>query len=71
MTQVGEGVFESEVLSLTAGEAFKVRYGSNWDVNYGAGGVAGGDNIEVETTGSYKVRLTIVGETATVELVAA
>ena len=71
MTQVGEGVFESDVLSLTAGEEFKVRYGTNWDVNYGADGVAGGDNIKVETTGSYKVRLTIVGETATVELVAA
>ena len=69
MTQVGDGVFESDVLALTAGEQYKVRYGTSWDVNYGANGVANGDNIAVEATGNYVVRLTIVGETATIELV--
>lgn len=69
MTQVDANVYESDVLALSAGEEYKVRYGTSWDVNYGKDGVAGGDNIAVEAAGNYKVRLTINGETVTIELV--
>ena len=71
MTEEPAGTFTSEVLELNAGEEFKVRQGAAWDVNYGAGGVAGGDNIKVETAGKYKVQLVINGETVTVELIPA
>ena len=69
MTQVDANVYESDVLALSAGEEYKVRFGTSWDVNYGKDGVAGGDNIAVEAAGNYKVRLTINGETVTIELV--
>ncbi|MBR0425959.1 MAG: extracellular solute-binding protein [Clostridia bacterium] len=55
MTKVAEGEFESEALELHAGEAFKVRQGGSWDVNYGADGVAGGDDVKVEADGTYIV----------------
>ena len=55
MTEVAAGEFESDVLELHAGEEFKVRQGASWDVNFGADGVAGGDNIKVEADGNYKV----------------
>ena len=71
MAKVSDGVWESDVLALEAGKQFKVRQGASWDVNFGANGVAGGDNIVVETTGNYKVRLTYDGTTATIELVPA
>ncbi len=71
MTANGDNVWESEVLALNAGEEFKVRQGASWDVNFGVGGVAGGDNIVVEAAGNYIVRLTYDGTTANVELVPA
>ena len=71
MTEEPAGTFTSEVLALKAGEEFKVRQGASWDVNYGAGGVAGGDNIKVEADGNYKVQLVINGDTVTVELIPA
>ena len=69
MTQEPEGTYTSDVLALKAGEEFKVRQGASWDVNYGANGVAGGDNIKVEADGNYKVQLVIAGETVTVTLI--
>ena len=70
MTEVSAGVFESEPLELKAGEEFKVRQGASWDVNYGADGTIGGPNVVVEADGTYIVRLTIDGETGTIELIA-
>lgn len=66
-----DGSFISDVLELHAGEEFKVRQGGSWDVNYGADGVAGGDNIVVEADGKYQVKLTIDGDNVTIELIAA
>lgn len=63
-----DGSFLSDVLELKAGEEFKVRQGGSWDVNYGAGGAAGGANIKVEADGKYQVKLTL-GDTVTVELI--
>ena len=71
LTSVGEGVWESEVLALEAGNEFKVRQGASWDVNFGVGGAPNGGNIIVETTGNYKVRFTFDGTTAVIELVPA
>jgi len=69
MTEQSTGTFVSEALDLKANEEFKVRQGASWDVNFGAGGVAGGDNIVVEADGKYQVKLVYDGTTATVELV--
>ncbi len=71
MTKVSDGVWESDVLELEAGKQFKVRQGAAWDVNFGVDGVAGGDNIVVETTGKYKVHFEYDGTTASITLVAA
>ncbi len=71
MTKVNDTTYESEALNLEAGKQFKVRQGASWDVNYGADGVAGGDNIVVETAGTYKVQLIIDGENVSVNLIAA
>ena len=70
MTEDPAGTFTSDVLELKAGEEFKVRQGASWDVNYGEGGVAGGDNIKVEADGKYKVVL-VLGDTVSVTLVPA
>ena len=71
MAEQADGSYLSDVLELKAGEEFKVRQGGSWDVNYGADGVAGGDNIVVEADGKYQVKLTIDGDNVTVELIAA
>ena len=64
MTEVSEGVFQSEVLELKAGDELKCRQGASWDVNFPA------DNVVVEADGNYIVQLTIDGDTGTVELIA-
>ena len=69
MTADGENTWVSDVLELEAGKQFKVRQGASWDVNFGVDGVPGGDNIVVETTGKYQVRLVYDGTTATIILV--
>ena len=63
LTAVGDNVFESEVLALTAGEEYKIRQGGSWDVNYGVGGSANGANIPVEESGNFVIRFTIVSAT--------
>lgn len=69
MKEVSEGVYESDVLELKAGEEFKVRQGASWDVNFGV--EFNGANIVVEKDGKYIVRLTWDGaQTGTVELIA-
>ena len=65
MTEVSEGVFESEAMDLHAGEEFKCRQGGSWDVNFGVDG----ENFKVEADGTYVVRLTIDGENGTIELI--
>ena len=72
MTKVSENVFESDVLTLTSGQEYKVRQGKSWDMNFGSDGSIGGPNCVVETSGKYIVRLTILSETsAKIELVPA
>ena len=70
MTEVSDGVFETEPIELHAGEEFKVRQGASWDVNYGADGTIGGPNVVVEADGTYVIRLTIDGDVGTIELIA-
>ena len=71
MSKVADNTYETDVLSLKAGEEYKVRQGAAWDVNYGVDGVPGGDNIVVEADGNYKIQLILDGETATVNLIPA
>jgi hypothetical protein len=55
MTEEPAGTYTSEVLTLHAGEEFKVRQGASWDVNFGV--EFNGANIVVEADGNYKVQL--------------
>ncbi len=66
MTEVSEGVFESGVLELKAGDELKCRQGGGWDVNYGING-AGGDNLVVEEDGTYVVVLDIAAEAISIK----
>ena len=61
MTDKGDGVFESEVLTFKAGEQLKVRQGGSWDVNFGSDGFNGA-NFVIEADGNYIVKLTLTGE---------
>ena len=84
MTEDPSGTWTSDVLTLKAGDQFKVRMDGKWDTNYGqategvewaAGhseaGVSGGQNIVVAADGNYRVVLVFDGENATITLVAA
>ena len=66
MTEVSEGVFESGVLELKAGDELKCRQGGEWAVNYGTDGKDGA-NLVVEADGTYKVILDLTAETVTIE----
>ncbi len=68
MTEESEGVWvTTEAYTLNAGDEFKCRQGKSWDVAYGMDG----NNYVVETAGTYYIKLTIVGEVGTIELVPA
>lgn len=70
LTEVYEGVFESDVFELHVGEEFKVRWGYSWDVNFGADGQRNGINFVVQTEGKYIIRFTLHSDTyATIQLV--
>ena len=74
MTKQEDGTFLSEVLELNAEESLKVRQGGSWDVSYGAseGQYATDDgNLKVETTGKYRVKLTLSDNGGYVELIPA
>ena len=71
MTKTADNTWESDVLTLKAGEEFKVRQGASWDVNFGVNGEPNGANIVVEADGNYKVQLVYDGTTATVTLIPA
>lgn len=62
-----DGSWLSDEIAFSAGDEFKVRQGLSWDVNYGANGVAGGDNVKIEEAGTYRVKL-VVNEDGTAEL---
>ncbi len=69
MEETSDGVWVSvDTFELAAGTEFKCRQGLSWDVNYGGDGTIGGANYIVETAGTYKIQLTISGETGTIEL---
>jgi arabinogalactan oligomer/maltooligosaccharide transport system substrate-binding protein len=61
MEAKGDGVFESAVLELKAGEELKVRQGGSWDVNFGSDGFNGA-NFVIEADGKYIIKLTLTGE---------
>lgn len=50
-----------EAYEITSANSFKLRQGKSWDVNLGANGVFGGDNITLEvlgaTEGKYYIQL--------------
>ena len=74
MTEQADGTFLSDVLELNAEESLKVRQGGSWDVSYGAsaGQAATPDgNLKVETTGKYRVKLTLSDNGGYVELIPA
>lgn len=64
MTEDPEGTWTATV-DFKAGDEFKVRQGLSWDVNFGADGVAGGDNVKIEADGTYLVTLVYDGTNAT------
>lgn len=69
MEEVSSGVWKTtKAYALNAEEEFKVRQGKSWDVSYGA---VGGGNFVVETSGTYYIQFTIVGDTGTIELIPA
>ena len=70
MTEVSEGVWETAVIELNAGEEFKCRQGGSWDANIGSDGKHNGPNCVVDVTGSYIVRLTLTSPgTGNIELI--
>ena len=62
MTEVANGVYESEPMYLYAGEELKVRQGGSWDNNYGTDG-RDGANLVISSDGSYIIRLDLNWET--------
>ena len=64
MTEDPEGTWTATV-DFKAGDEFKVRQGLSWDVNFGADGVAGGDNVVIDADGTYVVTLVYDGTNAT------
>ena len=68
MTEVSEGVWESEVLELHAGETFKCRKGASWDENIGDPNSGDPDgNAVVPEDGNYIVHLDV--NAGTLELI--
>ena len=60
MTEIAEGVWESDPIALKAGDEFKVRANADWAVNFGiteGATVQDGGNIKVEADGTYVITL--------------
>jgi len=69
MTEVSEGVWESEVLELHQGETLKCRKGGSWDENIGDPNSGDPDgNAVVPADGNYIVHLDVTA--GTLELIA-
>jgi arabinogalactan oligomer/maltooligosaccharide transport system substrate-binding protein len=64
MTEDPAGTWTATI-DFVAGDEFKVRQGLSWDVNFGADGVAGGDNVVIAEDGTYLITLVYDGENAT------
>lgn len=48
LASVGEGMYAITTSAIPAGDyEVKIAYNGTWDINFGAGGTAGGDNIPV------------------------
>lgn len=48
LASVGEGMYAITTAAIPAGDyEVKIAYNGTWDINFGAGGTAGGDNIPV------------------------
>lgn len=54
-----ENYYSNDPIQFKAGDKFKVRQGASWDNNFGANGVAGGDDLVVEEDGTYFVKLSL------------
>ena len=54
-----DGSWLSDPIEFAANDEFKVRQGLGWDMNYGANGVAGGDNVKITEAGTYRVKLVV------------
>jgi arabinogalactan oligomer/maltooligosaccharide transport system substrate-binding protein len=68
MTEVSDGVWESEVLELHQGETFKCRKGASWDENIGDPNSGDPDgNAIVPEDGSFIVHLDV--NAGTIELI--
>ena len=71
MTEEPAGTWTSVEIEMTAGQEFKVRQGLSWSVDYGKDGVKGGENIVVESDGTYKVQFVLNEDgSATITLIA-
>ena len=58
MLETAAGTFAAEGVRLHKDEQFKIRKDQSWEINYGVGGVEGGDNFTVPQDGVYDVVLT-------------
>ena len=54
-----DGSWLSGEIEFAVDDEFKVRQGLGWDMNYGANGVAGGDNVKITEAGTYRVKLVV------------
>ena len=70
MTEVDDGVWESDALEFAAGAEYKCRRGAAWDVQVGADGAMGSNpaNIVCDEAGTYKVRLEWDGTSSTAKV---
>ena len=69
MTQDSEGAWISEPIVMNAGDEFKVRKNWSWEFNYGANGLANGENIVVSESGTYRIKLSYDNYSATIEMI--
>lgn len=53
LIDLGNELWQSELIYLNAGEEFKVRKNESWEYNYGYGGELEGNNIVVSESGYY------------------
>jgi arabinogalactan oligomer/maltooligosaccharide transport system substrate-binding protein len=85
MTDKGNGVWETDILSLVQGQEFKLRRGADWNFQIGCTNANTGDtetgfyvrmsasdpdtnNIAVEATGDFVIRLEWDGESHTAKV---
>jgi len=67
MTESPEGTWTSAALTLTEGDAFKVRQGKSWDVAYGKDGQD--YVVSAEEAGTKKIQLVVTSTGGTVSII--